>query len=196
MRLTCGSPDSANRYWQARRTTAAVVIEAKTWIWEKLRPAMEKDFWSTSKRFWQTTKQLRQGKHGLGWDTEILKALDEFGLFWLTRLFNIAWESGTVPGDWVWWFPFFLSCGGALWEYGVPGPLMYTHPIPIQPCESCICILCSVSSLFPVNWSPPGLSLVTILFVIFMNRFSRYSRGQRVSSLGALGCCSLRMMLS
>jgi len=65
--LTCGYPDSANRYWEARRTTAAVVVEAKTWIWEKLRQAME-DFWSTSKRFfWQTIKWLRQGKYGLGY---------------------------------------------------------------------------------------------------------------------------------
>lgn len=32
---------------------------------------------------------------------EMLKALDEFGLSWFTRLFNIMWESGTVPVDWL-----------------------------------------------------------------------------------------------
>lgn len=30
----------------------------------------------------------------------MLKALDEFGLSWLTCLSNITWESGTVPVDW------------------------------------------------------------------------------------------------
>ena len=31
---------------------------------------------------------------------EILKALDIVGLSWLTRLFNGAWRSGTVPAKW------------------------------------------------------------------------------------------------
>uniref|UniRef100_A0A8C5A4J3 ribonuclease H n=1 Tax=Gadus morhua TaxID=8049 RepID=A0A8C5A4J3_GADMO len=31
---------------------------------------------------------------------EMLKALGVEGLSWLTRLFNIAWESGTVPKEW------------------------------------------------------------------------------------------------
>nr|XP_049579068.1 uncharacterized protein LOC125970583 [Syngnathus scovelli] len=31
---------------------------------------------------------------------EFLKALDVVGLSWLTRLYNIAWTSGTVPLDW------------------------------------------------------------------------------------------------
>ncbi|KAK3509655.1 hypothetical protein QTP70_008402 [Hemibagrus guttatus] len=32
---------------------------------------------------------------------EYLKSLDVVGLSWLTRLCNIAWQSGTVPLDWV-----------------------------------------------------------------------------------------------
>nr|XP_049618290.1 E3 SUMO-protein ligase PIAS2 isoform X1 [Syngnathus scovelli]XP_049618292.1 E3 SUMO-protein ligase PIAS2 isoform X1 [Syngnathus scovelli]XP_049618293.1 E3 SUMO-protein ligase PIAS2 isoform X1 [Syngnathus scovelli] len=31
---------------------------------------------------------------------EFLKALDVVGLSWLTRLYNVAWTSGTVPLDW------------------------------------------------------------------------------------------------
>nr|XP_049580441.1 charged multivesicular body protein 1a isoform X3 [Syngnathus scovelli] len=31
---------------------------------------------------------------------EFLKALDVVGLSWLTRLYNVAWKSGTVPLDW------------------------------------------------------------------------------------------------
>lgn len=31
---------------------------------------------------------------------EKLKSLDEVGLLWLTHLSNIAWEFGTVPGNW------------------------------------------------------------------------------------------------
>ncbi|KAJ8015857.1 hypothetical protein DPEC_G00000770 [Dallia pectoralis] len=30
----------------------------------------------------------------------MLKALGGEGLSWLTRLFNIAWKSGTVPEEW------------------------------------------------------------------------------------------------
>ncbi|KAK3517356.1 hypothetical protein QTP70_004695 [Hemibagrus guttatus] len=32
---------------------------------------------------------------------EYLKSLDVVGLSWLTRLCNIAWQSGTVPLDWA-----------------------------------------------------------------------------------------------
>ena len=31
---------------------------------------------------------------------EMLKALDNVGLLWLTRLYNVAWGSGTVPMEW------------------------------------------------------------------------------------------------
>ena len=47
-------------------------------------------------------KQLHSGK-APGIDEirpEMLKALGVEGLSWLTRLFNIAWKSGTVPKEW------------------------------------------------------------------------------------------------
>jgi len=31
---------------------------------------------------------------------EMLMALDIVGLAWLTRLFSVAWGSGTVPVEW------------------------------------------------------------------------------------------------
>jgi len=31
---------------------------------------------------------------------EMLKALNIVGLSWLTCLYNVTWESGTVPMDW------------------------------------------------------------------------------------------------
>lgn len=50
----------------------------------------------------EVVKHLRSGK-APGIDEiqpEMLKALGVEGLSWLTRLFNIAWESGTVPKEW------------------------------------------------------------------------------------------------
>ena len=47
-------------------------------------------------------KQLHSGK-APGIDEiplEMLKALGVEGLSWLTRLFNIAWGSGSVPKEW------------------------------------------------------------------------------------------------
>uniref|UniRef100_A0AAY5K902 Reverse transcriptase domain-containing protein n=1 Tax=Esox lucius TaxID=8010 RepID=A0AAY5K902_ESOLU len=47
-------------------------------------------------------KQLHSGK-GPGIDEirpELLKALGVEGMSWMTRLFNIAWESGKVPKEW------------------------------------------------------------------------------------------------
>ena len=41
--------------------------------------------------FFETTRSIRP---------EYLKSLDVVGLSWLTRLCNIAWQSGTVPLDW------------------------------------------------------------------------------------------------
>ena len=50
----------------------------------------------------EIVKQLFSGKasgvDGIG--PEMLKAMDIVGLLWLTRLFNVAWESGTVPVAW------------------------------------------------------------------------------------------------
>ncbi len=40
-----GSSETADRYWEARGAAASAVAEAKTWVWEEFREAMEKDFW-------------------------------------------------------------------------------------------------------------------------------------------------------
>ena len=50
----------------------------------------------------EIVKHLRNEKSpGIGViQTEILKALAVEGLSWLTHLFNIEWESGTVPKEW------------------------------------------------------------------------------------------------
>ena len=50
----------------------------------------------------EVVKPLQSGK-APGIDEirpEMLKALGVNGLSWLTRLFNIAWETGTVPKVW------------------------------------------------------------------------------------------------
>ena len=50
----------------------------------------------------EVAKQLFRGK-APGVDEicpEMLKALDNVGLLWLTRLYNVAWGSGTVPMQW------------------------------------------------------------------------------------------------
>jgi len=52
--LAQGSPEAGNRYWQAWRPEAAVVMDAKTWVWEEFGEAMEKGFRLASRRFWQT----------------------------------------------------------------------------------------------------------------------------------------------
>lgn len=41
--LSCGFLDSANRYLQARKIAAAMVLETKPWSWKQLREVMEKD---------------------------------------------------------------------------------------------------------------------------------------------------------
>uniref|UniRef100_A0A6Q2YL25 CARD domain-containing protein n=1 Tax=Esox lucius TaxID=8010 RepID=A0A6Q2YL25_ESOLU len=61
-RLACGTPEAADGYRQAKRTAARVVVEAKTWVWEEVGEAMEKDYRLASKRFWQTVRCLRRGK--------------------------------------------------------------------------------------------------------------------------------------
>ncbi|KAK3517424.1 hypothetical protein QTP70_009918 [Hemibagrus guttatus] len=172
--LARGTPEAAETYRQAKRTTAVVVLEAKTRVWEEFGEAMEKDYRTASGKFWQTVRCLRRGKqlsantvYGGGgellvstgdivrpWkeyfedllnptdtpsveepeaeDSEVdsfitqaevtevvqqllggkapgvdeirpeyLKSLDVVGLSWLTRLCNIAWQSGTVPLDWA-----------------------------------------------------------------------------------------------
>ncbi|KAK3565106.1 hypothetical protein QTP86_033155, partial [Hemibagrus guttatus] len=129
--LARGTLEAAEAYRQAKRTTAVVVSEAKTRVWEEFGEAMEKDYWTASGKFWQTVRRLRREEPEAG-DSEVdsfitqaevtevvqqllggkapgvdeirpeyLKSLDVVGLSWLTRLCNIAWRSGTVPLDWA-----------------------------------------------------------------------------------------------
>ncbi|KAK3515413.1 hypothetical protein QTP70_018873 [Hemibagrus guttatus] len=60
--LARGTPEAAEAYRQAKRTTAVVVSEAKTRVWEEFGEAMEKDYWAASGKFWQTVWRLRRGK--------------------------------------------------------------------------------------------------------------------------------------
>ncbi|KAK3551449.1 hypothetical protein QTP70_017426, partial [Hemibagrus guttatus] len=129
--LVRGTLEAAEAYRQAKRTTAVVVSEAKTRVWEEFGEAIEKDYQTASGKFWQTVRCLRReepeaedsevdsfitqaevtevvqqllGGKAPGVDEirpEYLKSLDVVGLSWLTRLCNIAWRSGTVPLDWT-----------------------------------------------------------------------------------------------
>ncbi|KAK3568142.1 hypothetical protein QTP86_031382, partial [Hemibagrus guttatus] len=62
----------------------------------------EVDSFITQAEVTEVVQQLLGGK-ALGVDEirEYLKSLDVVGLSWLTRLGNIAWQSGTVALDWV-----------------------------------------------------------------------------------------------
>ncbi|KAK3549709.1 hypothetical protein QTP86_007157 [Hemibagrus guttatus] len=60
--LARGTPEAAEAYRQAKRTTAVVVSEAKTRVWEEFGEAMEKDYRMALGKFWQTAQSLRRGK--------------------------------------------------------------------------------------------------------------------------------------
>ncbi|KAK3545916.1 hypothetical protein QTP70_016712, partial [Hemibagrus guttatus] len=60
--LARGTPEAAEAYWQAKRTAAGVVLEAKTRVWEEFGEAMEKDYRTALGKFWQTVRRLRRGK--------------------------------------------------------------------------------------------------------------------------------------
>ncbi|KAK3542821.1 hypothetical protein QTP70_004326 [Hemibagrus guttatus] len=60
--LARGTPEAAEAYRQAKQTTAVVVLEAKTRVWEEFGEAMEKDYRTASGKFWQTVRRLRRGK--------------------------------------------------------------------------------------------------------------------------------------
>ncbi|KAK3514902.1 hypothetical protein QTP70_034587, partial [Hemibagrus guttatus] len=60
--LARGTPEAAEAYWQAKQTTALVVLEAKTRVWEEFGEAMEEDYRTASGKFWQTVRRLRRGK--------------------------------------------------------------------------------------------------------------------------------------
>ncbi|KAK3565371.1 hypothetical protein QTP86_007107 [Hemibagrus guttatus] len=132
--LAQGTPEAAEAYRQAKRTTAVVVSEAKTRVWEEfgghgevlsvglgeiladrsvpqkggtrgrgLGREAEVDSFITQAEVTEVVQQLLGGK-APGVDEicpEYLKSLDVVGLSWLTRLCNIAWQSGTVPLDWA-----------------------------------------------------------------------------------------------
>ncbi|KAK3572306.1 hypothetical protein QTP86_030244 [Hemibagrus guttatus] len=143
--LARGTPEAAEAYRQAKRTTAVVVSEAKTrgfslsantvyggggellvstgdivgqwkeYFEDLLNPTdtpsveepeaedSEVDSFITQAEVTEVVQQLLGGK-APGVDEirpEYLKSLDVVGLSWLTRLCNIAWQSGTVPLDWA-----------------------------------------------------------------------------------------------
>ncbi|KAK3515089.1 hypothetical protein QTP70_006710 [Hemibagrus guttatus] len=60
--LAWGTPEAAEAYRQAKRTTAVVVLEAKTRVWEEFGEAMEKDYRTALGKFWQTVRRLRRDK--------------------------------------------------------------------------------------------------------------------------------------
>jgi len=49
--LAQGSPEAANRFWQARRAATAVVADANTRAWKEVGEAMEKNFQLASRRY-------------------------------------------------------------------------------------------------------------------------------------------------
>ncbi|KAK3557320.1 hypothetical protein QTP70_026600, partial [Hemibagrus guttatus] len=100
--LARGTPEAAEAYRQAKRTTAVVVSEAKTRRNQRPR-TQERDSFITQAEVTEVVQQLLGGK-APGVDEihpEYLKSLDVVGLSWLTRLCNIAWRSETVPLDWA-----------------------------------------------------------------------------------------------
>ncbi|KAK3511457.1 hypothetical protein QTP70_009017 [Hemibagrus guttatus] len=60
--LARGTPEAAEACWQAKRTAARVVSEAKTRVWEEFGEAMEKDYRTALGKFCQTIRRLRRGK--------------------------------------------------------------------------------------------------------------------------------------
>ncbi|KAK3508160.1 hypothetical protein QTP70_015359, partial [Hemibagrus guttatus] len=105
--LARGTPEAAEAYQQAKRTTAVVVSEAKTRVWEEFGEAQryserdsEVDSFITQAEVTEVVQQLLGGK-APGVDEirpEYLKSLNVVGL---TRLCNIVWRSGAVPLDWA-----------------------------------------------------------------------------------------------
>jgi len=57
--LASGTLEAADGYRQAKRNAASAVAKAKTRAWEEFAEAMEKDFWTASKRFWSTIRRLK-----------------------------------------------------------------------------------------------------------------------------------------
>ncbi|KAK3537288.1 hypothetical protein QTP70_006984 [Hemibagrus guttatus] len=85
--LARGTPEAAEAYRQAKRTTAVVVSEAKTRVWEEFGEAMEKDYRTASGKFWQTIRRLRRGKQlsantVYGGDGELLVSTGDIVGWW------------------------------------------------------------------------------------------------------------------
>ncbi|KAK3505944.1 hypothetical protein QTP70_018870, partial [Hemibagrus guttatus] len=120
--LARGTPEAAEAYRQAKRTTAVVVSEAKTRVWEEFGEAMEKDYRAASGKFWQTVRRLRRGKQlsantVYGGGGELLVSTGDIVGRWKEYFEDLlnptdtpsveepeglrAWRSGTVPLDWA-----------------------------------------------------------------------------------------------
>ncbi|KAK3535487.1 hypothetical protein QTP70_016908 [Hemibagrus guttatus] len=85
--LARGTPEAAEAYRQANWTTAVVVSEAKTRVWEEFSEAMEKDYRTASRKFWQTVRRLRRGKQlsantVYGGDGELLVSTGDIVGWW------------------------------------------------------------------------------------------------------------------
>ena len=81
---------------------------------------------------------------------------------------------------------------GVLREYGVPGSLLRAIRSLYSRSESCVRILGTKSSSFPVSVGlRQGCTLSPILFLIFMDRISRRSRGEEGVQYGGLRIASL-----
>ena len=50
--LARGTPEAADRYWQAKRAAARAVADAKARVWEKFGVAMEEGYQLALKKFW------------------------------------------------------------------------------------------------------------------------------------------------
>uniref|UniRef100_A0A674NZS3 Reverse transcriptase domain-containing protein n=1 Tax=Takifugu rubripes TaxID=31033 RepID=A0A674NZS3_TAKRU len=125
--LACGTPEAADRYWQAKWSAATAVAEAKTRAWEVFGEDRWKEYFEDLLNPTNTPSSEEVGPGDLGIGShisgaevakvvrkllggrapgvdeirpEFLKALDVVGLSWLTRLCSIAWTSGAVPLDW------------------------------------------------------------------------------------------------
>ncbi|KAK3525693.1 hypothetical protein QTP70_005845 [Hemibagrus guttatus] len=118
-RLRRGKQLSANTVYSGGRellaSTGDIVGRWKEYFEDLLNPTdtpsveepeaedSEVDSFITQAEVTEVVQQLLHGK-APGVDEirpEYLKSLDVVGLSWLTRLCNIAWQSGTVPLDWA-----------------------------------------------------------------------------------------------
>ncbi|KAK3533908.1 hypothetical protein QTP70_034895, partial [Hemibagrus guttatus] len=207
--LARGTLEAAEAYRQAKRTTAVVVSEAKTRVWEEFGEAMEKDYRTASGKFWQTVRHLRRGKQlsantVYGGDGELLVSTGDIVGRWKEYFEDLLNPTDTpsveepeagdserggqnsfdhVPRGILW---------EVLWEYGVHGPLLRAVRSLYNWSRSLVRIASCKSDLFPVHVGlRQGCPLSPVLFIVFMDRISRRSQGlegirfgdHRISSL-------------